>query len=220
MTQRARPGRSRCAPLLIWALLCGITVSCTPTTSVADPSGAPRATATSGSQTPADGSVWATEIKDAAASASSELERAILADGTITAAEVAEARGAYGSCMAAYGAQVTWEPDNDGYSVGFPDAGSTGSGAPSPDDAARQQKQMAQCFAASPMNAVSLYYQIRRNPQKQDEFAIIAACFVRKGVMPPGYTGADFARDRASNPKPTQFDTSDAGACFISPLAP
>jgi hypothetical protein len=56
------------------------------------------------------------------------------------------------------------------------------------------ENQQKTCDQSTPMSAVSLYYQMQRNPQRQDEFSIVAACFVRKGVMPPGYTGADLAR--------------------------
>jgi hypothetical protein len=159
--------------------------------------------------------VWAAEVKEAAGTSSSDLERAILADGTITAAEVAAAKDAFGACMAAYGAQVTWAADSDAHTVGYPATGS-----PSPEQFAQMQDQQKVCARTTAMNAAALYYQIQRNPQKQDEFAIVAACLVRKGVMPAGYTGADFARDRAAEPKPTQFESDAAGACFASPLAP
>jgi hypothetical protein len=162
-----------------------------------------------------DRSAWSAEINDIATTRSSDLERAILADGTITAAEVATAKEAFGACMAAYGAEVTWAADTDAHTVGYQDAR-----APSPELFAQMENQQKTCDQSTPMSAVSLYYQMQRNPQRQDEFSIVAACFVRKGVMPPGYTGADFARDRSTEPRPTQFETEAAGACFAAPLAP
>ena len=158
---------------------------------------------------------WSSQLKEAASNASSELERKILDDGTITAAEVAVAKQSFSSCLAAQGVTVSWEPDADAYSVGFPVAGT-----PSSDEMKKMEDQQRTCALASATNVISLYYQMRRNPQKQDEFTIIAACLVRKGVMPAGYSASDFARDRAMQPPPKPFESDAAGRCMTSPLEP
>ena len=159
-------------------------------------------------------SAWSAQVKDAASSSSSELERKILADGMITAAEAAEARSAFASCMSAYGMTVEWAGDSDAFSVGV------GTHYPNAEELATMGKRQAECSKSTPVTALSLYYQMRRNPQKQDEFTIIAACLVRKGVMPAGYSASDFARDRAMQPPPKPFESDAAGRCMTSPLEP
>ena len=199
-----------------WALaMAAVTASAAGCTSSGAPTPSPAASVDGGVVSASDRSAWSAEINDIATTRSSDLERAILADGTITAAEVATAKEAFGACMAAYGAEVTWAADTDAHTVGYQDAR-----APSPELFAQMENQQKTCDQSTPKSAVSLYYQMQRNPQRQDEFSIVAACFVRKGVMPPGYTGADFARDRSTEPRPTQFETEAAGACFAAPLAP
>jgi len=192
-----------------------LTTACAMSADQGGPAATPSPSAAGGVVTATDKSAWTAEVKDAASSASSDLERKILADGVITAAEVAEAKAAFTACMTAYGAHVEWSANSDAMSVGYPMTGT-----PSPDEMALMQTQQKTCWRSTATNAISLYYQMQRNPQKQDEFTIVAACLVRKGVMPEGYTAAEFARDRASDPKPTQFATDAAGSCFNTPLAP
>lgn len=156
---------------------------------------------------------WGPQIKEAAARSRSDLERTILADGVITPAELAEAKNAFATCLQAQRVTVIWNADDDGFSLGYPI-----NAAPAPDEIDRMKSQQAECTTKTPMNAVTLYYQIRRNPQKLDEYTIIAECLVRRGVMPKGYGAADFERDRAAQPPPQQFASEGAGRCFANPL--
>lgn len=190
---------------------CSSTGPLSPLPSSTSPAASPGPSATLAES---DQPAWSAQIKEAEASSSSDLEKAILHDGMITAAEAAAARGAFSACMAAYGFQVEWEGDSDAHAV------RQGTSPPTPEEMANLGKREAECTKSTPMLALSLYYQMRRNPQKQDEFTIIAACLVRKGVMPAGYTATDFARDRAMQPPPKQFETEDAATCMVSPLAP
>jgi hypothetical protein len=61
------------------------------------------------------------------------------------------------------------------------------------------------------------YTKMYTNPQKQDIREVTAACLVRKGVVPAGYTGTDYQRDRSADPKPEWFESADALSCYADP---
>ncbi len=86
---------------------------------------------------------------------------------------------------------------------------------PEQDPAERDAKE---CEAASAYGAVALYYRIRRNPQNKDERELMAACLVRKGVVPAGYSATDFQRDTRAQPPPSYLESAAALACSADPL--
>jgi hypothetical protein len=156
---------------------------------------------------------WSAEFDQARSRTTSSLDRKILADGKVTDAELSEAKSAFSTCMAGKGYQVEWADASEEFSVSH-------QGTASPDRAAMDAQETAVqgCDASSAAQSVSLYYRIHRNPAHRDEREIMAACLVRAGVVPAGYTGADYERDLMASPTPEYLDGADGVRCLRDPL--
>ena len=64
-----------------------------------------------------------------------------------------------------------------------------------------------------------LYFQINRNPENRDEFAIMAECLSRKGLVERSYSAKDYAA--AFEQQNFPFDVNDprSRACSLDPLS-
>jgi hypothetical protein len=123
----------------------------------------------------------------------------ILAKGSITDQDYAAVSGQYVKCM-----------KNKGFiaHIDGPAGQATVSGGPAGGDG---NAANASCNSDLAVIA-ALRGEILRNPQHQDEDSIMAACLVKKQLVPPNYT----ANDYAANLQSQKFPFSTASAKFLS----
>lgn len=163
-------------------------------------------------QVPEFEGLWAAEFTSAYGRASSAFERSILADGRITDQELAEVRDKFTVCLSAFGFT----------GLRFEDSGEFQFDAPEGADADTTNDQVKDCSTeAGEATIGSLHSWIRRNPENQDEGTIMAASLVRKGVVDPSYTAADYVDDAPTESFP--FVTGKPGPvvfqeCSLDPL--
>lgn len=162
-------------------------------------------------EVPAFSGRWATEFADAFRQASTDFEWEALRDGSISEGEVAEAENRFGTCMEDQGLDFNGFKAGGGYDFGL--------GGVDPD---RANTIADDCSANSGVNTVvSLYFAMQRNPQRQDEATIIAACLVAEQAVPAGYTANDYNRDAPQMTFPfTDRDLGDQALqrCSTDPL--
>jgi hypothetical protein len=162
--------------------------------------------------TPSFTSEWALEFTSAYRNSTSDLQRRVLEDETISDQELLALQDDYRGCLEARGFSDISFDRFGGYSLLPPDGMSdTGAG-----------EVLQECGEATwgPRELTySLYFQIYRNPSHQDEASIVTDCLVREGIVDEGYTSEDYRRDASQATLP--FDASDpvAQACFSDPLS-
>lgn len=122
---------------------------------------------------------WAGDFAEAASGASS-YERKILADGSISAAEVAESRQRMRSCMHDFGYRYTEHDD------GTAEAEPTARGSVT--DVEDANERMLECSRRFDRNVSLLYDETRRNPEKQDEAQIAVECLRHAGLVDGSYS--------------------------------
>lgn len=122
---------------------------------------------------------YAADIELARTKASSDFERDVLADSTITRAEYEEAVQRFVKCVNSSGAKVATE-DQDGYYIyrieGDVDAY----------DGVRDQ-----CQNGTNGLIEALYVDQLTNPDKRTLADLLAACFRKHGIAPPNFTTED-----------------------------
>jgi hypothetical protein len=156
---------------------------------------------------------WSAEVEEARSRTRSTLDLKILADGKVTDAELSEAKSSFTTCMAGKGYSVEWADSSEEFSVGH-------LGTASPDQGAMdaQEDAVRECDAKGAAQSVSLYYRIHRNPGHLDEREIMAACLVRVGAVPAGYSATDYERDLMADPTPEYLDSALGLQCLRDPL--
>jgi hypothetical protein len=159
------------------------------------------------SNAPAFSGPWADLFRSAYSAATTDLQRKILADEKITDQENNEVRTAFVSCMAGFSIQVELQERD-----------SIKSQAPTGMADERYEEISKNCRAETSSQISGLYFQINRNPENKDEFAIMADCLSRSGLVEKGYSADDYQRDFSRQEFP--FDESDPGyrACGLDPL--
>lgn len=174
--------------------------------------------AQSGGGTPSStlSAVWAEDFAQAQRAASSDFERAVLADSTITADEYNEATDRFVECVQLNGlpAFAADDPHN---------AGLWSYALPSSSEAAAAQDQDA-FFRISDLCAPGtngliepLYVDLTTNPAKQDESTVRAQCLNRAGLVGPDYSAAEYNADQADDTFPFSSEAEAAVRCFINP---
>lgn len=148
---------------------------------------------------------WAPLMQDEYRKATSDMQRRVLADGSITESEVAELKSKFSACMEGKGLKVNYTTAG-GFDVA--QAGSQG----------EAHDAVKECSTTTSGHLVDLYYAMGRNPANQDELTIVSACLVKKGVRPVGYSATDYERDMSRNPPAAFLDGADARACLADPL--
>jgi hypothetical protein len=156
---------------------------------------------------------WAKEFADAYRQATLPFSRAALRDGKITDQEFAEMEERFRSCLAES-------------SVGFEGFGPGGgfettnlNGVSTSDNAAAIER----CSPRSGNDDLNgLYFWVKGNPENLDFESNMAACLVRKKVVAPGYTAADYEAD-LSRPSYSFTTDEDTGlkavqVCTYDPL--
>ncbi|GAA3224642.1 hypothetical protein GCM10010488_27150 [Oerskovia jenensis] len=149
--------------------------------------------------------LYASEFKQAREAATTDLERDILADDQITDAEYQEVRERLKSCVAGRGFELELLADG-GTSIPY-----------SQGDEAALDTAIQECEANTVVNIESLYWDMRKNPEKVDLDEASAECLRKAGLVGAEFDGKEFD-ETFSNP---QYDTGDprVSKCINDPLA-
>jgi hypothetical protein len=160
---------------------------------------------------PSFSGTWAGAFESAYRAATSDLQRSILSDGTISDKELSELGDRFSACLSASGyTKIHVFPGDAGFSLDAPKGVTT----------AQQNTRVSQCENSAYGQADILYGEVNRNPSNQNEFTIMAACLVRQKLVPPTFTAADYGRDANNNSFPFDVAKNDAkfSACVSDPL--
>jgi hypothetical protein len=153
---------------------------------------------------------WSTEFGEAIAIAS-DYEAAVLRDGRITAAELADAQARDRSCMRDAGYDLQIDNDDGTSSLSRTD------GADLPPSSVVDDVWRG-CAHRFDRSISYLYREVRRNPEKQDDAKITAACLRRSGIVDKGYTEHQWRAENDTG----QFSFNDydpaAMQCRLDPL--
>jgi hypothetical protein len=167
----------------------------------------------SGCGTGGDGAVTSSDpyrpqAQQALSSATSDFEKAALADLQISRLEYEEAVERYVSCMQGQGLDTAAVEEAAGY-YSYRTAAGSGDF-----DAADST-----CRVGTVNLVESLYVDKLVNPRKRDVNDAVAACLTDAGLVPRGYTGDMFAVD-SEPPAQLPFDVeaAAAGACLSDPF--
>lgn len=143
-------------------------------------------------KTPAFTGPYAAEFAEAWRETDLDFVRDVIRDERITDQEWVEMSTRRESCFARYGMTfLGFEPEG-GYAVN-----------PGPVDGDRAQDLLAECEEESGERWLNyLQNSARINPDNVDLSELIAACLVRAGAVPPGYTADHYRRDSADGEIP------------------
>lgn len=128
---------------------------------------------------------WADEFTAAYQEATTDMQRRVLCDGTITAQEMAELQDAFGECLE--GAGFT--------GVNFRSDGGFGFTIPKGVTDEQQKATVTRCEGPTIGTLDLLYNGMRQRPDNQPIGEAMAQCMVRMGIVPAGYSSADYVRD-------------------------
>ncbi len=149
---------------------------------------------------------WAAVFSSTYASAATDIVREVLKDSKISDAEWADVKNGFETCMSDRGIPLTWDDDFGGFSL----EGNT-------KDNAHVDDALKTCGAS--FDAISmLRYATTRNPDNVDESELVVACFIRDGVVDPGYTAKQYDIDSSANPRPAWLDSAKTLTCGRDPL--
>ncbi|MCT9870474.1 hypothetical protein [Paenarthrobacter aurescens] len=159
------------------------------------------------SETPDFSGPWADYFRSAYSAATTDLQREVLSDEKITEQENNEVRTAFVSCMAAFDIHVELQEKDSIKSV-----------APSSMTDAKYNEISNDCRADTSGQISGLYYQMGRNPDNRDEFAIMAECLAKSGLAEPGYSAQDY--EAGFKEQKYSFDAEDSRfrSCSLDPL--
>ncbi|WP_159806695.1 hypothetical protein [Cellulomonas citrea] len=162
-----------------------------------------------GAEIPAFSGTWAAEFERAYRASTSDLQRQVLRDGRVTDQEMVALQDDFRSCLESQGFTGVTFDDKGGFQFKASDAS---------DDTA-VNSQVTACQDNSLGQVSTLFYSMQRNPANEDELEIMAACLVRQGLAPAGYSAEDYGRDAPAGAFP--FDSGDPrfGICVSNPLA-
>ncbi|MDR2973674.1 MAG: hypothetical protein LBV00_03015 [Propionibacteriaceae bacterium] len=149
---------------------------------------------------------YAAQFRQEYERAKSDYVREVLADGKVDVQELQDAQQHMVSCMEERGYVLFYDVDRYGLSNQTMDM------SHGPWDnftAAEQEEALAAertCEDAWMGGIGSLYHMVRVNPNDEDWSGLIAACLVRHGLAPEGFTGQDW--DDLIGQNATYYDTS------------
>ncbi|MDR2973296.1 MAG: hypothetical protein LBV00_01085 [Propionibacteriaceae bacterium] len=140
---------------------------------------------------------YAAQFKQEYDLAQSDYVRQMLADGKVDTAELHDAQQHMVSCMADAGYTMEFKADAYGqeHESILMSHGST--------PFSEEEETMAWDASGVCRNqwmglADTLYYQVQTNPNNEDWDTLVAACLVRYGLAPDGFTGKDYEEFRTS----------------------
>jgi hypothetical protein len=150
-------------------------------------------------------SLYASEFQQAREAVTTDLERDILADDKITDAEYQEVRERLKSCVAERGFELELLADG-GTSTPY-----------SQGEEAALDTAIQECEENTVLHIGSLYWDMRKNPEKVDLDEASAECLRNAGLVGADFDGKEFD-ETFTNP---QYDTGDprVSKCINDPLA-
>jgi len=104
----------------------------------------------------------------------SSFQRQVLSDYQITDAEYQEAVSRYTQCMANDGWQVTFDPSGGHSTVALPGHAW---------DQERAAADDTSCSNDSTSYVMTIYYQLKNNPQGLNQAGLVRACFQKNGIL-------------------------------------
>jgi len=129
------------------------------------------------------GGAYHAEFEQAKSGNNSPYVAEMLADDQITDAEFTEAQAKVVTCLKELGWDASWAPND----VGLLDQLSIATSA----DVSTTLPDVLSCKAQWLGVAESLYWSVKNNPNNDDFNGLVAACLVRVGFAPRGFTGKD-----------------------------
>lgn len=153
---------------------------------------------------------WSAQFEQAYTATSNTFVRQAIEDGKVTDDEHAEMLERFRGCLDDVG--ITLTVNGRSYRWDIPEGS----------NADKANEHFDRCSVEVGENYIGwLYYGVKRNPENLDEFEIISACLVREGVVPEGYSAADYADDNDARTFP--FLDQEAGErahekCLDDPL--
>jgi len=155
---------------------------------------------------------YAAEYAAAIQAAKSDYVRQILQSGHITTADMKDTEQHVVTCMKAAGIGASYVTDEWGID-GLQIVGALNSA---------QELAQKQCSEQWMGPIAALYINQYTNPNNEDWNGLIAACLVRKGLVPAGFTGQDYAS--LVNQYGTRMDSStmtpDENGIITQTMAP
>lgn len=149
---------------------------------------------------------WADKFAEAYRRSTTEKQRAVLSDGTISDQEYAELRNDFVKCAANFGAIVRLELGG-GFTV---ELGSL--------TAAQVNDSVVPTCETQTVGYVgALYEVIALNPNRQDEATLVVACLRKSGLVDDAYSPAQFKNDQANNVG-LNWNDPKVVACVKDPL--
>ncbi|MCA5891936.1 hypothetical protein LEP48_01045 [Isoptericola sp. NEAU-Y5] len=126
---------------------------------------------------------YAAEFETAYQQAKSDYVREALSDGEVEAAELQDAQRHVLECLSQAGISARYETDEFGQTAMVV----TG------DETPEQLKADVACHGEWMGRIEELYARTTGNPANEDWDTMVAACLVRHGLAPEGYSGQDYA---------------------------
>lgn len=138
-----------------------------------------------GASAPSFAGPYASEFRQAWIDADSEFIRNVIEDETISDQEFSEIAQRLTQCVASRGMTLSDYDDHGGYSVDVNNV-----------DGAEADSLLTACDKESGWLPLSVLRENQlSNPENRDQNEVMAECLVREGIVAPGYTADDFARD-------------------------
>lgn len=161
------------------------------------------------SSAPDFGGPWAAEFADMYARATTDFERAALADELISDPEHAEMRSRFTECLSSFGGtEISFSPDG-AFSVTMPDGA----------DEEKFNDDVSECSDVAGESTIgALHSWISRNPANLDESTIMAACLVRSGAVDASYSAREYSEDLETDTLPVDVMSPEFGRCNADPL--
>lgn len=126
-------------------------------------------------------SPWADAFAEASKTESSYVQ-SVLADGKVTASELSDAQGHVIQCLADAGIEAKYQTDEWGQPM-----------LTTPNELNEQQLEIDFACENQWMGSIGiLYWGVLTNPDRLSPSDAIAACLVRNGLAPAGFTGKDW----------------------------
>lgn len=161
----------------------------------------------SGATIPQFSGPYAGDFAAAYQNSKSDLQRKVLADGVITEAEMSALQDAFRACVTTYG--IT--------NVSFDVDGSMSLKPPTSWTQDQVNAVVSECGSTTIDGPDLIFNELRRNPQHADEAELMAACLVRVGLAPAGYTAQDYRTDSPDN-YPFDSKSDKFGKCVSDPV--
>ncbi|WIB78135.1 hypothetical protein DEJ28_03265 [Curtobacterium sp. MCPF17_002] len=154
---------------------------------------------------------WADEFRSSYGESRSDYERAALADGVVTPAELEDAHARIDSCLRDSNLTINY------YAEGGFEVASTDGSAPS-NDMSRTNSVLESCEARFDRSITYLYGETRRNPERLDDAKITVACLRKAGLVDGDYTEEQWELDYDADDLPFGDFDPQWTACRIDPL--